>query len=376
MMYRWWQPGGTQMAGIGAILFLVCLGSSELSRARAADTSAGEMLHQHREQIKARLKIFNDSFPETQFVHLEGGDHWHGEMIALVAALTPNAKPLDYEFPPALHEQMMAVTLDRLVIMLRRNIISATSFRVPRDALLERPNVCVITLNPEHVITDDREATRHMLGLDTKEFAKVHPARYLDHLAHLDFAIDHEVFHCLESIYSGGVPATHREYDSQYHLFRRESLADAFALVMHIRSQGARTAYARNITHVRALCLCTGSPDHCTSATMLEFLALEPGSLAALSLREVMALVHRIGDPTLMSGRDYLREQAAVLQAAESLGYASIQYGEEWRDLTVQKADSALVKRIVARHRYYYGQLFTASVVSFRKPVAPAPPGQ
>lgn len=322
----------------------------------------------HRALVEGKIAAYSESFPDILFAQLEGGERWHGEMIALITVLGPDAQPLDYQHLPRQRTELMELTLERLVVMLRTHIISATTFRLGDTTTSRRPYVCVITLNPARVVKNDIEATRYMLDITADTIKRVHPARFLDHEDHLGFAVDHEVFHCLESIYHGGAPMTDKELGGEYNLFSRESKADAFALAMHLRARGRVTAYARNITHVRALWLFSDSPNRCTFETLREILKLEPAKLTAMSPRDVMALAREVGERTIGSYEAYVERRVAALKAARILGLEPRLYGKIWPEVERQPSDTALVGFLVNRYRYYYDQLFTDSPVPLEAP--------
>jgi len=163
---------------------MVALLSSASVHTHELTTKASEndVADLHEGLIRQKLATYNAEFPDIQFVHFTGGDWWHGEMIALVAVLGRDADPLDYAHSPGSHDDLMAATIDRLARMLRHNVISATTFRLPANNSTRRRNLCIITLNPARHVTDDLETTRHMLNLDKDRGRKIHPTRYLNHV--------------------------------------------------------------------------------------------------------------------------------------------------------------------------------------------------
>jgi len=354
------------------VLGVAGLVAGALLAVQSAGLPSAAATQHHRDRIDARIALYQEQFPTIHFVHLEGGERWHGEMIALVAALQGDVQPLDYRHPPALRESLMEVTLARLVGMLRGNVISSTAFRLPPGSPVGRPNLCVITLNPERLVTDDRESTRDMLELDEEAMTGLHADRLLDHHAHLDFVIDHEAFHCLDSVLAGGTPLIRRSFDGLYHQFRRESLADTFALAMHLRTQGVVTDYARNITLARALCLRAGGPNHCTSSSLRSLLVQDAAALQTLPVRDILALAGRAVDATLPGYQDYVDEQAAALKAAGHLGLGP--YGPDWNVLAARAADPARIRQIEAAHHYYSAQLHSGGTIRFLAPGAEAAP--
>lgn len=323
---------------------------------------------EHRALIEREIEVYNTAFPDIQFIHLEGDGAWHGEMVALVTALGSDSSPLDYEHPPELRQQLMGQTLERLVIMLRRNIISATAFGLGEDSLIGRRNLCVVTLNPARTFPNDLEATRYMLDMPEETVERVNTARHLRRLEHLQFAIDHEVFHCLDSILYGGAPMTHEDSGGEYNSFLRESAADAFALALHIKDRKEITPYARNITHIRALWLVSSGLNRCTFESLREIHRIGPDRLGAMSVREIADLAHDTAERVVGSYENYVARRVATLKAARILGLDSKLQGEVWKKLETQKADEELVGLLVNRYRYYSDHLFTDKPLPLEAP--------
>lgn len=306
-----------------------------------------------RTRIAHKIDFYNGAFPEIQFLHLEGGHRWAGDMMSLLLLLSPEVSSLDYEHPPALRGELLLLSLRRLERMLQRDIVSASTFRIPRSPDVQRTTLCVITLNPAAVLRDDREATRYMLNFSEAEMTRVHPARYLDHLDHLDFAIDHEAYHCLEAHQHGGVPPTREALDGEYHAVRSECSADAYAMAMHLRAHEGITPYARNLLHLRALWPYTHTPDHGTFETLQAVLQRAPAELSALADSALVAWARRITDAIVGDLERFSSTQAAALQAASRLGFDIGHYNAAWQALAAYPADPARVEALVRRFRRY-----------------------
>lgn len=348
-------------------LFALVAARADSNELTAHPADPGD-IEEHRKIIDNKLTQYRASFPEILFVHLEGGERWHGEMIALVSVLGTDAVPVDYEHPESKQGLLMNASLERLVLMLKNNIISATAFKPGADSSLEKQYLCVVTLNPLFTHADDLTATRYMLDMEPEEINRINPVRRLDHEDHLRFAIDHEVYHCLNSIYYGGAAMINDELDAEYASFRRESAADGFALAMNIKQHGEITNYARNIAHIRALWIFSDSPDRYTFETVREILKLDPDKVKRLSIGEIMGWARSIGERTVGNYENYVAHLVAALKAASVLGIDPATYGEVYGKLEQQPADMALVRLLVNRYRYYYDQLFTDQVVQLEAP--------
>jgi len=364
------------LAGIALLLILAggCAGFQDAYAVRESATPKPADVR--RAAIERKLDEYSTLFPEIQFVHFEGGERWHGEMVSLMMGLGTDPEPLDFEHPPQLRKELMSVVLDRITRMLRHDIISATTFRRGRDSAIDRPNLCVITINADRLMTDDVETTRYMLDASSEVMDKIHPVRYLDHKEHLAFAIDHEVYHCLDSVYHGGAPMARDDLDSEYNLLGRESAADAFAMGMHVRAHGQITDYARNVMHIRALWLFSGNPNQGTFETLREILGMEPRTLTAMPVRDQVKLARRTSNETVGAYRDYIKRRVAAFKAAEILGLKPRLHDHAWRDIAKQPADTELVGLLANRYRYFYDQLFTDIEIPFEAPRLTESPGR
>ena len=354
------------------ILFLVCLLVQTVVHAHevipVTDQNKRSTTKQLLKIIASKLDYYNKTYPEIQFIQLGGGKYWHSDMVAVLTMLGTDADALDYQHPPQLREDLLNVTLERIRRFLQADVVAASLFRTGTDSIIKRPNLCVITLNPEVFVANDYAATRYMLDLSDEEMKKVHPARYLDHIHHLEFTLDHEAFHCLDSWFNGGAPKTQKELGGEYNLFRRESIADAYAMIMHIRTHGAMTSYSRNIIHSRALWLYTDSPNRCTFETLRTIPGYDPKTIQQTPVEKLIELADHIRNKTVGDYDAYLIQRGAAVNAANELGMDVKHYGEQWAELARSESNSALIKHLVNRYKYYYEMLFTDSTIPMEAP--------
>jgi hypothetical protein len=240
--------------------------------------------------------------------------------------------------------------------------------QVGADSPLDRPNLCLITLNPQAFVADDYQATRYMLDVQEDVAKRIHPSRYLQHMEHLRFALDHEAFHCIDSFLHGGVRQTRQDLEAEYELFRRETVADAFAMARHIQRHHEITRYARNLTHVRALWMFSDSPNRCTFETVREILREDPERLAKMSTQELVELAVQVRDKSVRPYHGYLHQRAAALKAARILGLEPELYGSQWCECELMDVEPELVANLVNRYRYYFEQLFTDAPIELEAP--------
>ena len=320
------------------------------------------------EVIDEHLRFYNEHFDKIRFAHLTGGDDWSGELVAVLSLLGSKPAALDYQHPPDVRADVMDVTLVRLRQLLRADVVSATLIQVGTDSPLDRANLCLIALNPKRFIADDYGATRYMLDVKDDIAERIHPTRYLQHMEHLRFALDHEAFHCIDSFLYGGAPMTEQDLEAEYEMFRRESAADAYAMARHIQRHGRITPYARNLTHMRALWLFSDSPNRCTFETIREVLRTDPNRIQAMSLPELIDFAVALRDQAVRPYDGYILQRAAALQAARALGLDPALYGDQWCECERMEVDPKLVAKLVNRYRYYYEQLFTNTTLELEAP--------
>jgi len=323
-------------------------------------TSAPDPLSVHarfEQLIQDRIEFYNTAFPKLQFVHLRGGLGWSVDMQFLPLLLGQQPASLDYEHPADLRDELMQVSLQRLEIMLRGSHPSASLFKKGTQGLARRENICIITLDPDVMGTNDLDTTSEMLDLPRATIERMHPARYLDTEDHVAFAVDHEVFHCLDAFYNGPVPRSHQPYARNYALFRNENGADAFAVAMNIHHHGALTRYARNIMNVRALAL-MNDPDHCTWATIQRVLELNPETVAATPVQNLFKVAGSIRDMHAPSYEQYVAYRVAAHEMQVNLSR------EETATVTTVKAggtrgSGSQAITLARQTQFWFNQLFS-----------------
>jgi hypothetical protein len=316
--------------------------------------------------LRERLDLYRQAFPDIVFEHAQGGEHWKQEYNRIASLLGEKPDALDYEHPPRFANDLMIVTMDRLASMLRRNEVSETLFRAGQQSTLKGSMVCVISLDPQEMIGSDLAATAYMIGLPDSVLAKIHPGRRLNPQDFLFFAIDHEVYHCLESAFIGGAPMTKKTFGGEYNQYRRENGADAFALAMHRRDAKEPSQFAQNIMLVRSLWFLDGGPCYRTYNSLKAIQAMPRDELKNKTLKELVYLADAIRNKDSENYETFVEHQAIALQAAQQIGYEPSDYGPGWGELAQRKADS---RRITANARYYlqlYGHLFDNKSVGFQ----------
>jgi hypothetical protein len=321
--------------------------------------------------ISKRLAFYNDIFPQVQFVHAEGGDTWHEDYGTILALLGKEATSLDYEHPENLRQDLLDANLYRIKLMLMNDLASATLFRVGSDSALDREHVCIISLNPDAVAENDAEATRYIANLPDELASKIHPTRFLNREQHVRFAVVHEVFHCLDSLYNGGAPMTTLPLGAEYNQFLREGAADAFAAAIHLRTHGETTDYLRNLMHLRAIWLFSDGPNRCTFEFIRATVDTDLAKLRAMTLKDLISFSTDIGNEVGGSYDYFVQQRAAALEAAKAIGFKIQIYNDAWRNLEEISPETEGVEYRIKWYKYFLATLFNDQDVAFDMPRAP-----
>ena len=76
--------------------------------------------------LREKKQLFSKTFPDVYFLVLRGGESWTDDMVGLSVLLGHQPVNLDYEHPTELREELMFVSLERLALMLRYQMPSAS----------------------------------------------------------------------------------------------------------------------------------------------------------------------------------------------------------------------------------------------------------
>jgi len=257
-----------------------------------------------------------------------------------------------------LREDLIAVSVMRVQWMLQNSLSSAALFAVGEDGAADRASLCVITLNPETVPTSDLDATRAMLDLPDVVFTRMVPAGYLDHEQHLEFVLNHEAYHCLDSYYNGPAPMSDKRYAGEHRFFHNENGADAYGILMDVRRRGQITRYAENMLRVRALSLLNGDPNHYTHQAIAKVLQHDSVALARLTPRQAFDLASRIRAEVMPDYDDYVAYRAAAFQAMQHLGLEPEDDGGAVPPFGRVGVDRRQVELLIGRTEAYLRELF------------------
>jgi len=321
-----------------------------------APKASADQVEARQEQLEHiilnKLAFYAGRFPDIDFVLLDtsGDPRKHIQLLTQILGEDPD--PLDYEHTEKLHNDLLIVTLARIELWLHNDIGSATLLRPGAGALAKRKQVCVITLDPWQIAADNRAATRHLIEAPEAQFSKISPEKYLDADSHLRFALDHEIYHCLDSSLNGPIPMSLSPYWGDYQMFRHEAGADAFGVIMQLAEHQTSDRDAHVLEQIRALTLLNDDPNHFTCAAISAVLQLGPKKLAADDVRTRFEIASRIRDQVVGSYDNYLHYAIAAEFAMKDLGVKPV--GEKFKS---ENVETITVDRLVEQVRSSYHDL-------------------
>jgi hypothetical protein len=279
--------------------------------------------------LNEKLEFYRHLYPEVSFLILKGGDELVADMMALDLALGHQPSSMDYEHPQKLREDLMLASANRIVYMLQYKMPSASLFKADTP-LLDLPEDFI------QKISDD---------------LRLQPADYLE------FVIDHEVYHCLQSMYVGPQEMSQKEFWGEYNSFLNEQGADAYALGMHINTRLEVPSFARNILRIRGMSLYTADPDHLTCKALQQIFKVPVEDIAEMSAKEIFDTAHQIQGRLAMSYDEYIQYLASSIQAMKALGVEDLVSDELRSRIKGVQSDPAQVKELVTNTRRYLSEL-------------------
>lgn len=303
--------------------------------------------------LNEKIEYYRHLYPKITFLNLQNDD----ELPALDVILGYQPKSLDYEHPADLREDLMLVSKERIWFMLRTKQPSAAVFKADTP-LGWQEHVCVLTINPNEVAADSISATKYLLNLPQKVIQKIPYDMQLPPDDYLAFVINHEVYHCLKSIYVGPQLMSHKELWAGYNHFHNELGADAYALAMHIKTNDKDSNFANNLLRIRGMSLYNADPDHLTCKALEQVLKIPTGNIAEMSTHEVFDLANHIKDRMTISYDEYIQYLASVVQAMKELGIEAEISVELFYKLQNIQPDPEQVKSLVANAHRCFSDLF------------------
>jgi hypothetical protein len=306
--------------------------------------------------LNEKIEYYRHLYPEIAFLILQGGDDLLLDMMALDVVLGYQPRSMDYEHPPELREDLMFVSVERIWIMLQSYAPSASLFKADTP-LGWQEHVCVLTINPSEVAADSTRATRHLLDLPQEVIHKIPQNLQLPPDDYLAFIIDHEVYHCLKSMYVGPQLMSHKELWGGYNHFLDEQGADAYALGMHIKTRGTVSLFAKNIQRIRGMALYNADPDHLTCKALEQVLKIPTENITKMSANDVFDMANSIRDRLNTGYDEYIQHLASTVQAMKEIGVGDLVSEELRNKIKDIQADPAQVKELVANTRHCLNEL-------------------
>ena len=269
--------------------------------------------------IKKKLDYYNQTFPYIQFVHLKNGE-WEKSLQALELFIGYQATSLDYEHPKELREDLLYVTVAKIQMMLINKITSSYLFKVGEMPVASKKHACVITLDAATNVLTNQIATQYFIDLPLDALKSLPEKSYLDKEQHLNFIIDHEAFHCLDSFHYGGIPMSMKEYSTRHDTYKRELQADMFAIAMNMRRNKKLTRYANNIMTVRAMTLINGELQHDSSSAMQLMINSDKEKFIHTQPMELVKKVKQLYKTIAPNYEQYINFRVAAIEVVGMLG--------------------------------------------------------
>jgi len=302
--------------------------------------------------LDEKIESYRHLYPKITFVNLQSED----ELPALDVVLGYQPKSLDYEHPEKLREDLMLVSVERIWTMLKFKLPSAAVFKADTP-LGWQENVCVLTINPDEVAANSIKATQHLLNLQLKVIQNIPHDMQLAPDDYLAFVINHEVYHCLKSIYVGPQLMSQKALWALYNHYHDERGADAYALAMHIKTNNEGLIFSKNILRIRGMSLYNDDPNHLTCKALEQVLKIPPGDIAEMSSHEIFDMANDIRDYLTISYDEYVQYLASAFQAIKELGIKEQMPEEYLFTLKDVQADPEQVKELVASAHRCFAEL-------------------
>lgn len=306
--------------------------------------------------LKNKIEYYKHLYPEILFLNLEAGDDISGSMVALDLILGYQPVSLDYEHPPELREDLMYVSSGRILFMLQNNAPSASMFKAddPHDW---QEYICVLTISPAEIAADSFMATGHLLNLSDNSILKF-PAKFrLEADDYLEYVIDHEIYHCLYSMYVGPQKMSDKTLWGEYNDYLNEQGADAYAVAMHIKNVSNDSNFASNIQRIRGMSLYNADPYHMTSKAIEQVINIPQQSIINMTQKEIFELAQQVQSDQTIPYDEYVDYLAASVEAMKLLGVDECLFRELKTTIADTLAYPSLVDKLVTESKQRLSEL-------------------
>lgn len=332
-------------------IYCIAFAEKEEAMSTLAESKVKKIHREYLDKIVIdKLEFYSSQYPDISFVVFDSAANVDRNMQLLSQVIGQNPIPLDYEHPDDLRKKLLLATLKRIEFLLSMNAGSSTLFKSGKGAMAKRQYVCIVTIDPWATAKDNRTATYDLLDFEDSELTAISPADYLDYVSHLRFTLDHEVYHCLDSLYNGPIPMSQLAYWGSYHMRKNELGADAFATIMNIGDHGGVIPYMQTLRNIRGLTLLTDDPNHYSYQAIGAALKMEPEELVQSNVRERFNYATSICERVVGTYDEHVRYTNAAYYATKQLGRQA-----EATGLSKENLDYDQVRTLVmeTRNAYY-----------------------
>lgn len=331
--------------------------STMTSTVHAAAEADSSVSHKRLEKLlDEKLEDYKHEYPEINFLLLRGGDQTVEDIVTLGSVLGKKPVNMDYEHPAELRKDLVNVTINRILLMLQSQMPSSSLFKTNKKQSGQQ-YVCVLAISPVKIAGNSIQATRHLLDQPPEFIRNIPPHFLLSPQDYLAFAIDHEIYHCLQSMYSGPQPMSHKKLWGEYYQFLNEQAADFYALGMHIREHGGKTAFCRNIQRIRCASLASADANHFTSKGIQQLLKIPAREFIDADTSEVFAKARHFREREVIDYNTYIQYVASAIEAMKVLGLSSL-ITEELQISQVEiSPDPSQVNELVSHTRQCLAEL-------------------
>ena len=312
--------------------------------------------------LNNKIENYRQLYPDLTFLVLQGGDDLLNDMMTLDLVLGDLPMSLDYEHPSDLREDLMDVSIERILLMLQTNMPSSSLFKTD-TSLGWQKNVCVLTINPDKLASDSIQATKHLLNLPRGVIEKIPKDLQLSPDDYLAFIIDHEVYHCLKSIYVGPQLMSHKKAWGDYNIFLNEQGADAYSLGMHIKNRSEVSPFVKNVLRIRRMSIYNADPNHLTCKAINQVLKIPAEDITAMNENEVFNMANNIRDDMDTGYSGYMNYLASAVQAMKEIGVDDAVSEKLHTNCKGIQADIIQVENLVEHTRRCISELLGAQVV-------------
>lgn len=269
--------------------------------------------------VDRKLAQYARHLPEMGFVRLYG-DKAAGFIRKLPALLGEGAMNMDYEHDASLRSSLMELQMNRIGVMVREGLPSATLFKVGEGSVFEHPYLCVISLDPASYRQDPLYATRFLTSDYGREYSVSTEEVLIKNGDFLKFTVDHEVFHCLDAYFNGPpIKKMHDAINSHYQSYISEARADAFASQIFKRTVAEPGPFLKTFAALRTLSLLALDLRHFTGDVIRHSMNVPP-LLAPRNLEQQVAASRELVAGVAPSANHYAIRMANSVRLIGQMG--------------------------------------------------------